>query len=150
MKVRCQTPFCRNKKVEGRNFCSKCRTRKYRERNPLKSCYDSLKHNAKRRNIEFSLTLKEFKEFCIKTNYLLGKGKTRESYSIDRIDNTKGYCIDNIQVLSLSLNSKKRNRTLQYMYGENGMEFWVTKDKPFNRGDDFDSITEDVNDNPFM
>ena len=65
--------------------------------------------NAKRRGKDFRLTLAEFELFCEQTNYLVLKGKTAKSASIDRIDHTRGYFIDNIQVLSLSDNSKKQH-----------------------------------------
>jgi hypothetical protein len=37
------------------------------------------------------------------------KGKNADSLSIDRINVNKGYSVDNIQILSLSNNTKKRN-----------------------------------------
>ena len=67
----------------------------------------ALKHNAKRRQKEFDLTYEQFIEFCIETDYLVGKGKTKHSYSIDRIDNSKGYTLSNIRILTLSANSQK-------------------------------------------
>lgn len=43
-----------------------------------------------------------------------GKGKTKESYSIDRKKNHLGYTEDNIRVLPLGENSKKSNKVLVY------------------------------------
>lgn len=76
---------------------------------PESYTYSLLKSNAKRRGKEFTLTLEEFKTFCQETGYLQGKGKKKKSMSIDRIDHTKGYSIDNIQILSLSENGIKGN-----------------------------------------
>jgi hypothetical protein len=110
---RCAEKYCK-RKTNGTKICSTCRSRKSRQKNPVKYCYNNLKHNAKRRGIEFALTLEEFIQFCHETNYLAGKGRTKASYSIDRIDNNKGYTLDNIRVITLSENSKKGNKKLEY------------------------------------
>jgi hypothetical protein len=60
------------------------------------------------------LTFEQFKVFAIQTDYLRGKGKTVNSYSIDRIKNEEGYSIGNIQVLTLSENSKKHTKKIEY------------------------------------
>ena len=77
-------------------------------------CYSTLKANAKRRGKEFTISFSEFKEFCYKTDYLRGKGKRQDSYSIDRIDNDRGYTLENIRVLSIAENSRKGAKVLQY------------------------------------
>ncbi len=114
--MKCKTSNCRNKsyvykkngKVISRyNLCTKCRRRRQKEKNILRYTFDYLKQNAKRRGKEFILTIEEFKDFCIKTDYLNLKGKNANSLTIDRIDNKKGYQIDNIQAVSLSYNSRK-------------------------------------------
>jgi hypothetical protein len=95
-------------------LCRVCQNRKWREKNKVKYCYQALKDNSKRRGVEFKISLEEFESFCIKTNYIVGKGKTKESYSIDRKESDKGYFLENIQILSLSDNSKKARKTLHY------------------------------------
>jgi hypothetical protein len=112
-KYKCSTRYCRNT-IEIGTKCTTCRSRLSRENNQLKYSYNNLKSNAKRRGKDFDLTLEQFKQFCYKTDYLTGKGKTKTSYSIDRIDNNKGYSIDNIRVLTLSANSKKGTKILHY------------------------------------
>ena len=94
--------------------CSSCKTRKWRESNPVRYCYQSLKDNSKRRGIEFSLTFEEFSEFCIETDYLIGKGKTKDSFSIDRRDPNEGYVRSNIRILTLGENASKRRKILLY------------------------------------
>ena len=79
----------------------------WRKKNPVKYAYQSLKNNAKRRGKVFELTLEQFKEFAIKTRYMAKRGIYKNSYHIDRIDEAKGYTIDNIQVLTNSENIKK-------------------------------------------
>lgn len=88
--------------------------REYRKRNPLKYAYLTLKHNAKRRGHAFELTFEDFKAFCYVTDYIGKKGITKTSYSIDRIDNTKGYILSNIRVVTVSDNSKKGTKVLHY------------------------------------
>lgn len=148
-KNKCETRFCRNRKALNRKICSTCIKRKWRANNPKKASYENLRTNAKRRGKEFSLTFAQFEEFCVKYNYVSG-GKTRDCYTIDRIENDKGYTIGNIQKMKRGDNSKKGTKTLQYLYTENGMDYWVTTLKK----DDFswdDVITTPTdNDNPFM
>ena len=86
--------------------------RRYRAKNPVKYAYDTLKHNAKRRGKYFDLSFEDFQKFCYEFDYIQGKGKTKKSYSIDRIDNDKGYTIDNIRILTLEENSRKHTEVL--------------------------------------
>lgn len=81
--------------------------RNWRKNNPEKYCFQTLRNNSKRRGKDFDLTFEQFLQFAAKTNYILGKGRTRESFHIDRIDESKGYTIDNIQVLTNAENVKK-------------------------------------------
>ncbi len=112
-KQRCHTKYCKNDPGNG-TFCSTCRSRHTREADPEKYCYHALKNNAKRRGHHFTLTLQQFKKFCFKTNYLVGKGRTKTSYSIDRIDNNKGYEMGNIRLLTVSDNSIKGTKVLNF------------------------------------
>ena len=98
--------------------------RRYRERNPVAYAYSNLKQNARRRGKDFSLTLAEFEEFCTATNYLKGSGRSATCYHVDRIDETKGYSRDNIQLLTNAENSRKYVRfTYHYNFEEGQMEF---------------------------
>lgn len=107
--VKCATPYCRGKAVKGRGMtCGTCKTKKWREANPVKYAFDTLRTNAKRRGHVFALTFAEFSIFCEATKYMEKKGITGQSLSIDRIDPRIGYVITNIQVMTLSGNSRKR------------------------------------------
>src|SRR5271157_1933065 len=111
---KCQTPFCRN--LSKHKYCWRCSKRAYREKYPLKAAYQNLKWNAHRRGKEFKLTLAEFELFCYHTKLLTGRGKSKDSFTIDRIINSKGYYLGNIQVLSLSKNSKKGTKSpIEYL-----------------------------------
>lgn len=106
---------CNKSAARDSNYCYACQKKAYREAHPVKAAYQGLKSGAKRRGKEFTLTLEEFEQFCIATEYIIKKGRSKDSYSIDRIDVTKGYTLDNIQVLTVSKNSKKRH--LEYNDG---------------------------------
>lgn len=93
----------------------------WREKNPMKAAFQTLRHNSTRRHIFFDLTFEEFKQFCYETNYMAGKGRSSKSYSIDRrIEGKKpGYTFDNIQMLPKGINSEKeaarrKKKTLIY------------------------------------
>jgi len=86
-----------------------------------KQIYNRLKQSAKKRNIEFTLTLFDiynidFPITCpilgIQMKWNIGKAE-ENSYSFDRIDSTKGYSFDNIQVISLKANMMKNNATME-------------------------------------
>ena len=86
----------------------------------IRQIYNRLKASAKRRNIEFDLTIIELYNLTYPiTCPILGiplkfnRGQIQDdSYTIDRVDSTKGYTIDNIQVISWRANRLKNNASL--------------------------------------
>lgn len=84
-----------------------------------KQIYNRLKSSAKKRQIEFDLTLTDINQLSFPlTCPILGirlkyhKGSVQDdSYSIDRIDNTLGYVSGNLQVISYKANRAKNNLT---------------------------------------
>lgn len=115
----CVVAYCSNKAGnKGKfKFCYKHHRQHQKFNNPLRYWFDVLRQNARSRNKEFNLTIEEFSEFCKKTKYLELKGKNAGSYSIDRVDNSKGYTVDNMQVLTLSQNSRKKWIDLKIQFG---------------------------------
>lgn len=113
--MKCATKHCRNTANHGR-FCKSCDSRKYRERDPVKYSYNTLRTNTTRRKGKnfFALTLEEFRVYCYETDYIAGKGRSKLSHTIDCIDPTMGYFIGNIQPLRKDLNSKKGEKILHY------------------------------------
>lgn len=105
-KQKCATRGCK-REAKHPPHCNTCHSKHMRERNPVRTAYNCLKGNSKRRGHAFNLTLAEFEQFCTATDYMTGKGRTKDHYSIDRIDPTKGYSLDNIQRMTVSENSKK-------------------------------------------
>jgi hypothetical protein len=83
--------------------------------------YSRLKASAKKRNIPFDLTVSQLYSLswpvtCPILNIPLrfNKGLVQDnSYSIDRIDNSKGYSIDNIIIISYKANRLKNNGTIE-------------------------------------
>lgn len=92
-----------------------CYRQDYKKNFPYKWAYGKQRNNAKSRGVPFLLTFDEFKEFCIRTNILHGRGRTSESFHIDRIQdydrygNKMPYAIWNIQKLTNKENIMKEN-----------------------------------------
>lgn len=130
---KCQTPFCRNRIANGAS-CSTCRSRKARQKDPVKYAYLTSKNNAKRRGKGFLLTLEEFKKFCVKTKYIAKKGRHATGLTIDRIDNDGPYSVDNIQPLENRANVIKMH--LHYQWWDKTAT--VTRDRQVSqRGNPF-------------
>jgi len=82
------------------------------------------KRHAKRRNLEWNLTEKQFAEITKKNCYYCGakpnnKVKTLTAYGeyvyngLDRINNNKGYTIDNVVPCCITCNIAKNTLTIQ-------------------------------------
>lgn len=104
----CTTTRC-GKPTTGK-FCSTCRSRQTRLKDPVRYSYLCKRNRAKQRGIHWDLTLEEFREFCYETQYMAKKGRTVGSYDVDRIVEGKfpGYTKSNIQIL------EKRKNILKY------------------------------------
>jgi hypothetical protein len=88
----------------------------WKDNNPLKLIIKDVKKRAKLKGLEFSLTHEDISipDVCpiLDIPLFRGKGKqTANSPSIDRIDSTKGYTKDNIQIISTKANTIKSNAT---------------------------------------
>jgi|TARA_A100000171_G_scaffold33006_1_gene31388 hypothetical protein len=107
----------------AKGFRSDCREcyNKLTRGNPRYLRKALLRHAKKRalnKGLDFNLTLEDltYPDVCpilgIKLKHGYGKGKDREnSPSIDRIDNTKGYTLDNVIIVSVLANSIKNSAT---------------------------------------
>lgn len=73
----------------------------------MKAAYQTLKYNATRRGLPFTITYKDFEKFALKTKLMTNRGRGKESYTVDRIDGQLGYVPGNLQVLTLSDNGYK-------------------------------------------
>jgi len=85
----------------------------------IKTLYNRLKASAKKRGIEFTLELTELYELgfpitctCLGIKLEFNRGSYKDnSYSFDRRDNSIGYRIDNIVIVSYRANQLKSNAT---------------------------------------
>ena len=105
------TPTCR---IRANQPAQNILVKKCHQRNPTASILRTLKHRAKKKGQDFTLTKKDIviPEFCpvfgFKLEHNWGKhGGKFNSPSVDRIDNTKGYTPDNIQIISRLANAMK-------------------------------------------
>lgn len=107
--MKCLTKFCRGSVTEAAKspFCSRCRSRRFKERHPLKYFFNLLRSRAKERGKKFELTFPEYEAFCLRTNYHLLKGKTALSLSIDRENNDGPYSAANIRAITLRENTRR-------------------------------------------
>lgn len=104
----CLTYLCANNARQGKSYCHKCRNRKYRQNNPLRTGYHILKHSAKKRGISFELTFKDYEEFVNDNpDYLLMKGLKGNDLTIDRVRENEGYKKGNLQILTRKKNTRK-------------------------------------------
>jgi hypothetical protein len=122
-KRKCKHDGCSKPAANKRRECHACKQRNYAKRWPIKYAYQELRNRANKRGKYFDLTLEQFREFVVKTDYMVKKGIYKDSYHIDRIDESKGYTVDNIQLLT---NSENISKFLQYDY-VNGKFSAVTK-----------------------
>jgi hypothetical protein len=68
-----------------------------------------LRTNAKKRHIQFELTLEDFREFCLETSYHLKSGVEADSLTVDRKDPNGSYNKDNIRPLGHLANSTRQD-----------------------------------------
>lgn len=125
----CIEQYCRKSRAKGKRRCFSCCKKRYNDANPMRQSYHNLKGNAKRRGKHFDLTFEQFKEFAIKVNLLGKRGKTKDSYTVDRIRNNEGYVIGNLQRLSLSENSRKKKITYDHETKIGNIVDWNTPEK---------------------
>ena len=96
------------------------RRRELHRIDPTKRLWGGAKRRAKRKGIEFNIltykSLPKVPKYCpiLGIPLKVGKGAgTDNSPSLDRINNNKGYTIENIQIISRKANQMKSNATLK-------------------------------------
>lgn len=113
-----RTPYCR-RCIKLKHKCPTCIKRSWRAKNVMRDTWHNLCSNARRRKIFCDLTFEQFKRFAVRTNYIAGKGRSKESYTIDRMKDEKGYTVGNIRRITNGANVKKehvRRKLLSYDY----------------------------------
>jgi hypothetical protein len=133
---KCRIARCTNYAIKNRTMCGKHRTQAHRKKYPILSAFTNLKHNAKRRGVLFTITFKQFAEWCVKVNYIgLARGRKQQSYTIDRRYNDIGYHVDNLQMMV------KKDNISKYFYYD-----YRTKHAVFSNGQ---AMQYDPKDLPF-
>ena len=89
-------------------ICNTCASRIFRLKNDLHYAYSNLKNSARKRQIRFDLTFREFEDFCRRTNYLQFRGTNPDSLTVNRIRSWEGYNINNIEIMSHADNSSHK------------------------------------------
>lgn len=115
----CAAPGCGRNAAYGRTLCIKCAVRKWRAENPMRASYMNLRSNAKRRGKIFTITFEYFTQFAIETDYITGRGKTKDSFTVDCIENDLGYVPGNIRSIPLIDNARKGVKKLEYDWRTN-------------------------------
>jgi len=97
--------------------CKQCKVSKHKWSNVSiqKRIFNRIKSRASRKNIEFNLELSDIiiPEKCPVYNHIFIYNDTDWTYSVDRIDNSKGYTKENIQIISNKANRLKNNASVE-------------------------------------
>jgi hypothetical protein len=106
----CQTKYCRGVCSPGGRspYCGKCRARQFRANHPVRAHFNNLRNRARARGHEFTISFAEYEKFWFESGYGAKHGKTKESFSIDRIRPELGYVPGNIRAKTLSENARLR------------------------------------------
>ncbi len=124
-------PFSSTK--EYRNM----KTKEFRENNYEKFLLYQIKASAKKRNLNFNLTIDDIiiPDYCpylnLKLTKNVGCGLLQTAPSVDRIDTLKGYIKGNIQIISHLANSMKNNCSIDLLitFANNVLEIHNNKNK---------------------
>lgn len=121
-------------------MCNTCASGRQRERNPVMYAFQTLRANVyRRKGREFwALTFEEFSQYATETQYVQGKGITKDGYTIDVKDPTMGYFIGNIRTIPNIQNTRKQRKFLHYEWSEHDgrMVAFVTNNEPVYNNDD--------------
>lgn len=109
----CAVKYCRKPKARRRTICHSCKHERTKRNDPIAYNYSYLKNNAKRRGKIFTISLEYFRDLCLRTGYHEAKGKKWFNMSIDRIDSSRGYEPGNLQIITVSENSRKGNKDIE-------------------------------------
>jgi len=104
----CCAIACSNKPHPKKaGLCNTHYNRKRRIVDPVYNRYSNFKSKAKQRSKDFTITLPEFRQFCIDNDYIITKGMRGRRCTVDRLDNRFGYHIWNIGIKSNLANIRK-------------------------------------------
>lgn len=107
---KCSVKFCRRRvqKADHSDKCPRHRAEAFKAAHPLNYHFNKLKYRAIERGHEFKLTFTKYESVCVEAGWVTEhRGKTKFSLSIDRVRHTEGYHDGNVEVMTLSENSRK-------------------------------------------
>lgn len=108
LKGKCQVALCSRKRSGKSGYCSTHKRRLDKLRYPEYILYHWLKQNARKRGVEFSITLEYFKRWCAEEGFIDKKNSADKRYwSVDRKENSKGYVEGNLQAMPTTENAQK-------------------------------------------
>jgi predicted nucleic acid-binding Zn-ribbon protein len=106
--------------TSGMTLCKTCNCNRVKSQTPEWKIFRRAKRRAFERKLEFDITISDIviPDYCpalgLELNVNSGRsGAYKNSPSLDRIDNTKGYIKGNIQVLSQEANAMKHSATTE-------------------------------------
>lgn len=114
------------KKLQYLKRRENCRGKKDLDRMLLERLH-AAKDRAKIHNLEFTITIEDLKKMWINQDgkcalsgidmtYIFNKGRIPTNVSIDKIDHTKGYILNNIQLVCMACNQMKNDLTELELY----------------------------------
>ena len=81
--------------------------------------YTEYKNRASKKNLDFALSQDEYLRLITQDCYLCGKNSNSQHLNgIDRIDNNKGYIMDNVKPCCANCNYMKKNYILEDMFNK--------------------------------
>ncbi len=111
-----QRLYMQNLRLMDNEKVKDSKNKSYRKLDPAIKAVTQARNRAKRKSIEFNLEVSKINvpTICpyLKVPFIIGeKGNYEYTYSIDRIDNSKGYLQDNIELITKKANSMKNSAT---------------------------------------
>lgn len=130
---KCKTKYCR-REAKRSNFCFRCEHENRKKNNPYIYWLGVNRRNAKRRGKYWDISLEYWVEWCDDNGYLALKGRDKHSMSIDCVINELGYIDGNLAPLTVSDNSKKGTKQVEWDYIHNKWE--IVYQPIINQSDD--------------
>lgn len=108
----------------------KCGLKHHNYKRSFKGRYSTLKYEAKKRNLDVTITLEQYKQViennvCVYCEYPLNE----TSGGLDRLDSSKGYSIDNVAPCCKECNAMKNNFWTYKEFMEIGKVIKTLKDR---------------------
>lgn len=120
----CKTPYCGNKAAKHRTVCHKCKSQKFKESKPFRYFYNLHKQKAKQRCVPWKLSFQQYKKVWLESGKWDEKLAGVGDWSMDRIDINRGYEIENVRIIPISLNVKVWHDTQRWRVDFRWRKMW--------------------------